>query len=77
MMLKPYMSDLLKKVDNRYLLVNITAKRARDIADKKNLDEEETGEIIKDDEKPVSIALREIESGKINVIKKHSEDSEQ
>ena len=33
MLLKPAMTDLLKKVDNRYLLVNLTAKRAREIAD--------------------------------------------
>ena len=32
-MLYPSMNDLLKKVNNRYMLVNLTAKRARDIAD--------------------------------------------
>ena len=33
MMLEPTMSDLLKVIPNRYLLVNIAAKRARDIAE--------------------------------------------
>ena len=31
-MLYPAMSELLKKVGNRYKLVNVAAKRARDIA---------------------------------------------
>ena len=33
MMLYPSLSDLLKKVHNRYSLVNVAAKRARDIAE--------------------------------------------
>ena len=32
MMLAPSMKDLLTHIDNRYMLVNIAAKRARDIA---------------------------------------------
>ena len=32
-MLNPSMTDLLEKVDNRYLLVNVAAKRAREIAE--------------------------------------------
>ena len=32
MMVKPAVTDLLKKVDNRYSLVIMTAKRARQIA---------------------------------------------
>ena len=31
-MLNPSMQDLMKKVNNRYLLVNLAAQRARDIA---------------------------------------------
>ena len=30
-MLKPSMQDLMKKVNNRYLLVNLSAQRARDL----------------------------------------------
>ncbi len=54
MMLEPTMSDLLKIIPNRYLLVNIAAKRARDIADAA-----ENGEEIMDD-KPVKLALYDI-----------------
>ena len=32
MMVKPSVQELLKKVDNRYRLVIVTAKRARQIA---------------------------------------------
>ena len=32
-MLHPSMTELLEKVDNRYLLVNVAAKRARQIAE--------------------------------------------
>ena len=35
-MLKPSMQDLMKKVNNRYLLVNLAAQRARDIAEDKD-----------------------------------------
>lgn len=59
MMLKPAMPDLLKKVDNRYLLVNVAAKRAREIAD---LAEENQ---VKLNEKPVSLALDDIMNEKI------------
>ena len=58
-MLHPSMTELLTKVDNRYLLVNITAKRAREIADVAELHE------IKLTEKPVKLALDDIMSGRI------------
>jgi DNA-directed RNA polymerase omega subunit len=54
MLLKPSMTDLLKKVDNRYLLVNLTAKRAREIADIAEANE------IKLTEKSVSLALDDV-----------------
>ena len=60
-MLYPSMSDLLKKVNNRYLLVNITAKRARDLAQ-----EAEDQEITLKG-KPVRMALSDIMEGKIIV----------
>ena len=50
-MLYPSMSDLLKNVNNRYMLVNLTAKRARDIA---TLAEENETPLA---EKPVKLAL--------------------
>ncbi len=53
-MLYPSMNELLEKVGNRYLLVNIAAKRARDIADEAEAYE---GNL---QEKPVKLALQEI-----------------
>lgn len=58
-MLKPSMQDLMKRVGNRYLLVNLAAQRARDIADRA----EETGEQLPD--KAVKLALDEIADGEI------------
>ncbi len=58
-MLKPSMQDLMKRVGNRYLLVNLAAQRARDIADQA----EETGEQLPD--KAVKLALDEIADGEI------------
>ena len=58
-MLKPSMQDLMKRVGNRYLLVNLAAQRARDIADQA----EETGEQLPD--KAVKLALDEIAAGSV------------
>ena len=58
-MLHPAMSDLLEKVDNRYLLVNVAAKRARQIAEEAEINE------LKLTEKPVKLALDDIVDGRI------------
>ena len=58
-MLNPSMQELMKRVGNRYLLVNLAAQRARDIAD----ESEEKGEPLPD--KAVKLALDEIAAGKI------------
>lgn len=58
-MLKPSMQDLMKKVNNRYLLVNLSAQRARDLC----AEEETTGKELPD--KPVKLALDEISDGEI------------
>nr|WP_297171709.1 DNA-directed RNA polymerase subunit omega [uncultured Agathobaculum sp.] len=58
-MLKPSMQELMKRVGNRYLLVNLAAQRARDIAEQA----EETGEDLPD--KAVKLALDEIAAGEI------------
>lgn len=58
-MLKPSMQELLKKVGNRYLLVNLAAQRARDISE----EAEENSDIL--DEKSVKMALDEIVDGSI------------
>ena len=57
------MSELLKNVDSRYLLVNVVARRARQIAN----EAEENGEIL--DKKPVSMAIDEVYSGKLTLEK--------
>ena len=62
-MLKPYMSVLTKKVGNRYLLVNVCAKRARDIAE----NAEQEGEEMM--EKPVKTALCELAEDKIHFVR--------
>ena len=65
MMLYPPMASLVDKVGSRYLLVNLVARRARDIA--KNA--EEAGEIL--EKKPVSSAIDEVYSGKLTIEPKH------
>ena len=60
MMLYPAMKDLLKQVPSRYELVNGVACRARKIAS-----EAETAGVPLDD-KPVSIAIREVAEGKLD-----------
>jgi DNA-directed RNA polymerase subunit omega len=60
-MLYPSLADLLNQVNSRYMLVNIIAQRAREIAMKS----EEAGEPL--DKKPVSNAIEEIASGDIRV----------
>lgn len=59
MMLYPAMNDLLRQIPSRYLLVNVVAMRARQIADEM----ERTGNTL--DEKPVSIAIQEVADGKL------------
>ena len=59
MMLYPSLQDLLKHVNSRYLLVNVVAKRARELSN----EAEETG--IPLEEKAVSIAMREVAEGKL------------
>lgn len=63
MMLYPPMGDLMDKVGSRYMLVNAVARRAREIAD----EAEANNEII--DEKTVSMAIDEIYTGKLIVNK--------
>ena len=59
MMLYPAMSDLLKQIPSRYQLVKVVALRARQIAS----DAEESGTPL--DDKPVSIAIREVAEGTV------------
>ena len=61
MMLYPAMNKLTANVPNRYLLVNVVARRARQIATEA---EEEGYELY---EKPVTLAIQEVPGGKIRV----------
>ena len=57
MMLKPAMNELLDQIPSRYMLVNVVAQRARQIASVAE-------EGISLEDKPVSLALREVAEGK-------------
>ncbi|MBR0446371.1 MAG: DNA-directed RNA polymerase subunit omega [Oscillospiraceae bacterium] len=59
-MLYPPVADLLKNVDSRYLLVNVVAQRARQIASEAEQYQEELTE------KPVTLAIREVAEGKLS-----------
>ena len=58
-MLYPPMSELLKQIPSRYLLVNVVARRARQIAS----EAEANGVALED--KPVTLAIREVADGKL------------
>ena len=59
-MLYPPVAELLKNVDSRYLLVNVVATRARQIAAE--------AEALQEDlpEKPVTMAIQEVADGKLS-----------
>lgn len=59
-MLYPPVAELLKKVDSRYLLVNLVAHRARQIAAEADALNEELPD------KPVTMAIREVAEGKLS-----------
>ena len=61
MMLYPPMAELVKKVGSRYLLVNLVARRAREISQKV----EEAEEPL--ERKPISTAIDEVYTGKLKV----------
>lgn len=58
-MLYPPVADLLKNVESRYLLVNVVANRARQIASEAEALQEELTE------KPVTLAIREVAEGEL------------
>ena len=63
-MLYPPVADMLKNVDSRYLLVNVVAHRARQIAvEAEALQEELT-------DKPVTLAIREVAAGELSATLK-------
>ena len=60
MMLYPAMNKLTSYVPNRYMLVNVVARRARQIAEAA----EEAGQPLT--EKSVTLAIREVADGKLD-----------
>ena len=60
MMLYPAMSKLNSHIPNRYMLVNVVARRARQIAE----DAEDAG--VQLEEKPVTLAIHEVADGKLD-----------
>ena len=63
-MLFSTVADLLKDVKSRYLLVNVVAQRARQIAEEAEKYQEELTE------KPVTLAIREVAEGKLTATLK-------
>ena len=63
-MLYPPVADLLKNVDSRYLLVNVVAHRARQIAEEAEELQEEL------EAKPVTLAIQEVADGKLSACLK-------
>lgn len=71
MIVKPTVTELLKRAKNRYELVIATAKRARQIANgapvKTNVKEES----------PVTLAANEIAEGKVKIIEPDEKEEEE
>ena len=63
-MLYPPVAELLKKVDSRYLLVNLVAHRARQIAAEAEASQEDLPE------KPVTMAIEEVADGELSATVK-------
>lgn len=63
-MLYPPMNELLENVNSRYLMVNVVARRARQIA----IEAEKMNEQL--DDKPVSLAIDEIHNGELTATTK-------
>ena len=71
MIVRPTVSELLKKAKNRYELVIATSRRARQIAE---------GAEVKTDvkeESPVTLAANEISEGKIKIIEPEEAQEEE
>lgn len=63
-MLYPPVADLLKNVESRYLLVNVVAHRARQLAAESEALEEELPD------KPVTMAIQEVANGELTATLK-------
>jgi len=59
-MIKPSIVDLLTKVDNRYSLVIVTSKRARQL-----IDGDDAQIKLEEASKPLTLAINELHEGKV------------
>ena len=71
MIVKPTVSELLKRAKNRYELVIATAKRARQIAN--GAEVKTNGK----EESPVTLAANEIAEGKVKIIEPEEQKKEE
>ena len=60
MMLYPAMNKLTEYVPNRYMMVNVVARRARQIS----IEAEQEGYAL--EQKPVTLAIQEVADGKLS-----------
>ena len=70
MIVKPTVTELLKKAKNRYELVIATSKRARQIA----MGDEPLTKVK--EESPVTLAANEIAEGKVTILRDDEETTE-
>lgn len=70
MIVKPTVTELLRKAKNRYELIIATSRRARQIA----MGEKPLTNV--DEKSPVTIAANEIAEGKVNIIRDENEDND-
>lgn len=63
-MLYPPIAELLQHVESRYLLVNVVARRARQISIEAEMNQEPLTE------KPVTLAIHEVADGKLSASMK-------
>lgn len=69
MMVKPSVTELLKKVDNRYTLAVMSSKRARQIASG------DPAMTKVKEESPVTLAVNEIAEGKVRKVEEDNNDN--
>ena len=62
MMLYPCMASLLERIDSRYLLVNVIAKRSREISEEAEQNDEHL------EKKPVSVAIDQLAKGEYTAV---------
>lgn len=70
MMVKPTVNELLEKIDDRFQLVVVTSKRARQLA--------EGAEPLTNKREPsvVTLAAQEISEGKVQIVEEENNEEE-